>query len=87
MSESLAESLGVEPWDGFDKSSIGRSDDESLGGGIPAGADVIEIVNRILGYDILESQLMAEGYLEFADESLTTAEGTMAAFYETLPPE
>jgi hypothetical protein len=48
---------------------------------------VFERLREILGYDVGEQQLLAEGYREFAEESLMLSESTLAAGIETLPPE
>ncbi len=48
---------------------------------------VFERLREILGYDLREQQLLAEGYREFAKESLTLSESTLAASVEALPPE
>jgi len=48
---------------------------------------VFERLREILGYDLREQQLLAEGYREFAKESLTLSESTLAAGVEALPPE
>jgi hypothetical protein len=49
--------------------------------------DVFEILEEILGYDIFEMQLMAEGYREAAEESLAIAESNLDATIQTLPDE
>ncbi len=48
---------------------------------------VFDRLREILGYDIGEQRLLAEGYREFAAESLTLAESTLAASVEALPPD
>jgi hypothetical protein len=48
---------------------------------------VVEVVNEILGYDIFERWLIAEGAQEFAEESLHFAESTLDAGLETWPDE
>lgn len=48
---------------------------------------VVETLNRILGYDLQETTLMAEGYREMANEGRAIAEGNLAASAETLPEE
>ena len=48
-------------------------------------SDVIDRVNSILGYDIFEADLMAEGYAELGGEMLQIAESTITAQAETLP--
>jgi hypothetical protein len=48
---------------------------------------VVEVVNEILGYDIFERWLIAEGAQEFAEESLHFAESTLEAALETWPDE
>jgi hypothetical protein len=55
-------------------------------GSLPA-KDVIERVNEILGYDLLEVSEMARGYYEQAEESLRISESNIAAGFEALPPE
>ena len=51
------------------------------------GEGVLEVVNRLLGYDIDEVRLMAQGYRESAQEALAIAESNLAASAETLPTE
>jgi hypothetical protein len=51
------------------------------------GENVIEVVNRLLGYDIEQQRLMAQGYRESAEESLVIAESNLAASVETLPDD
>jgi len=46
---------------------------------------VIAVVNEILGYDIFERRLIAEGAHEFGQESLHFAESTLDAGLETWP--
>ena len=53
----------------------------------PNPRDVAKRVNEILGYDIFEEVLMAEGYRAMADEMLLISESTAAATFEALPPE
>lgn len=48
---------------------------------------VFERLREILGYDVRDQQLLAEGYRELADESLMLAESTLAVGIEALPPE
>ncbi len=48
---------------------------------------VFDRIREILGYDLREQQLLAEGYRKFAEESLTLSESTLAASVEALPPE
>jgi len=50
-------------------------------------SDVIERVNEILGYDIFAAATLAEGYVEFADESIALAESNLSAAAEVLPEE
>ncbi len=49
--------------------------------------DVREVVIDILGYDIFERQLIAEGAHELREESLHFAESTLDAALETWPDE
>jgi hypothetical protein len=49
--------------------------------------DVFEIIKEILGYDIVERQLVAEGAYELREESLQFAESTLDAALETWPDE
>jgi hypothetical protein len=55
-------------------------------GPVDPGVDVFELISEILGYDIREVQLMAEGYREAAGECLWLAENNIVASAETLPP-
>lgn len=65
--------------------SLDTNDDASReAAALPAQA-VIERVNAILGYDIFESSLMAEGYVELGSEMLSISESTLAAQAEALP--
>ncbi len=48
---------------------------------------VVEVVNEILGYDIFERWLIAEGAYEMREESLQFAENTLDAALETWPDE
>ena len=48
---------------------------------------VVETLNRILGYDLQEATLMAEGYREMGNEGRAIAESNIAASAETLPEE
>jgi hypothetical protein len=48
---------------------------------------VFQRLREILGYDVREQSLLAEGYREFAEESLALSESTLAAGVEALPPE
>jgi hypothetical protein len=53
---------------------------------------VFDRLREILGYDLREQQLLAEGSRELAEESLALSEGTLAAGFEALqredlPPE
>ena len=53
-------------------------------------APVVDLVARlreILGYDIFEETLMAEGYREMGAEMLSISENTSAAMFEALPDE
>lgn len=50
-------------------------------------SQVIEVVNEILGYDLIQVQLLTEGYLLHREEDRLMAEGDMGAGFETLPPE
>lgn len=52
-----------------------------------SAAEVIERVTEILGYDLFEDALMAEGYAEFSDEMLAFSESTLHAQNESLPPQ
>lgn len=58
--------------------NVERPSDESA-------EQILARVTEILGYDVLASE--AEGYVEFAAESIALAESNLAAGVETLPPE
>jgi hypothetical protein len=49
--------------------------------------DVLEVVREILGYDIFQRWLIAEGARESAKESLYFAESTLDVGLETWPDE
>jgi hypothetical protein len=49
--------------------------------------DVREVVKDILGYDIFERQLIAEGAWALREESRNFAESTLDAAHETWPDE
>ena len=49
--------------------------------------DVREVVKDILGYDIFERQLIAEGAWTLREESRNFAESTLDAALETWPDE
>jgi hypothetical protein len=49
-----------------------------------SASEVIERVNSILGYDMFEAELMAQGYAELGGEMLRIAESTITAQAETL---
>ena len=65
--------------------SIDTNDDASREAAALPAAAVIERVNAILGYDIFESSLMAEGYVELGSEMLAISESTLPAQAEVLP--
>ena len=48
-------------------------------------SEVIDRVNSILGYDMFEAALMAEGYAELGGEMVLIAESTITAQTEALP--
>ena len=50
-----------------------------------SATEVIERVNEILGYDILQDDLMAEGYAELGTEMLSISESTLGAQTEPQP--
>lgn len=50
-------------------------------------SEVLERVNEILGYDLLEHALMVEGYREMGAEMLLISESTLAAQFEAISPE
>ena len=74
-------------WLTDEPSELATTEDEAREASHLPVSDVIERVNEILGYDIFEAALMAEGYRVMADEMLEIAESTLAAGYEALPPE
>jgi hypothetical protein len=79
----MTRSALLDPWQqGEALSGSTAEEDRSL-----LERDVFEILEEILGYDIVEMQLMAEGYRVTADESLALAESNIAATIETLPPD
>jgi hypothetical protein len=53
---------------------VGSTNAPRPGAASSDGESVVEVVNRIVGYDIEEARLMAEGYREMAHESLAIAE-------------
>jgi hypothetical protein len=53
----------------------------------PPPSEIYDVLCRILGYDIREQWLLAEGYREMAEESLRLSEDSLAAGFEALPPE
>jgi len=64
--------------------SSGSTQDEREALEQPISA-VRERVTEILGYDIFARESLADGYREYADESLALAEGSTAAALEVLP--
>jgi hypothetical protein len=47
--------------------------------------DVLAVVNTILGYDVEEQRLLAEGYHVMAKDAADWADASFAAQVETLP--
>lgn len=67
--------------------SVATSEPEGREAAQLPASEVIDRVNSILGYDMLEAALMAEGYAELGGEMLLIAESTITAQAETLPQD
>jgi hypothetical protein len=75
----------VDPWRGRAVERVSTEGHKE--GEAESARTVIDRVNEILGYDVLEVAKMAHGYLEQGPEALILAESNLAAAYEALPPE
>jgi len=77
----------LDPWVGQESEpATNQSEAASAVGALPART-VIEQVNKILGYDLLEVTKMAAGYREGSKEALLISESNLAVSFEVLPPE
>jgi hypothetical protein len=69
------------------KEQIVETNERVVGASRAPTRDVYEVVEEILGYDIRERWLTAEGAREFSEESAHFAESTLDAALETWPHE
>lgn len=67
--------------------SLATSDEDAQEAGRLPAEELFDRITEILGYDLFEAALMAEGYAELGAEMLSISEGTIAAQAEALPPE
>lgn len=82
---TIYETKVLDPWAG-EREKVGQLSTEEERPLAP-NVDLFDVLVEILGYDIREADLMAEGYREAATDALDLAEGSLGASFDTLPPE